>query len=313
MIIERYTPAMAAEWDAFVDISRNGTFLHRRGYMDYHAHRFADHSLVARDAAGGALLAVMPAHTAGTTLASHNGLSYGGWLMAPRHLQAAEMLELFRILLAHMRSHGLDELLYRPVPHIYHRQPAEDDLYALWRLGATPCAMGASSTIDLRDPLPPDRGMRGAINRAMRSDVAIGQSHRWADFWAILEEVLGARHDTRPVHTLEEIKLLHSRFPDRIRLYTASRGGRVLAGTVVYDTGRVVHTQYIAAGDEARRERLLPAIYSHIIQHDCAAARYFDFGVSTEQGGAVLNHPLDTHKYRMGGRCTVYPAFRLTL
>ena len=87
MTIERYTPAHAAEWDAFVDASRNGTFLHRRGYMDYHAHRFADHSLMARDHAG-RLLAVLPAHTSGTVLASHNGLSYGGWLMAPRRVTA---------------------------------------------------------------------------------------------------------------------------------------------------------------------------------------------------------------------------------
>ena len=42
-IVKRYTAGQQAEWDSFVDISRNGTFLHKRGYMDYHAHRFADH------------------------------------------------------------------------------------------------------------------------------------------------------------------------------------------------------------------------------------------------------------------------------
>ncbi|MDE6285663.1 MAG: GNAT family N-acetyltransferase, partial [Muribaculaceae bacterium] len=103
MTIERYTPAHAAEWDAFVEASRNGTFLHRRGYMDYHAHRFADHSLMARDHAG-RLLAVLPAHASGTVLASHNGLSYGGWLMAPRRVTAAVMLGKFGLLADHMRS-----------------------------------------------------------------------------------------------------------------------------------------------------------------------------------------------------------------
>ena len=39
---------MAREWDAFVGASKNGTFLLTRPYMDYHADRFTDHSLIAR-------------------------------------------------------------------------------------------------------------------------------------------------------------------------------------------------------------------------------------------------------------------------
>lgn len=313
MTIERYNPGLAAEWDAFVEASRNGTFLHLRGYMDYHAHRFADHSLMARDHAGH-LLAVLPAHTCGSTLASHNGLSYGGWLMAPRRVTAAVMLDIFGLLADHMRGEGLDELIYRPVPHIYHRQPAEDDLYALWRTGATICATGASSTIDLTAPSLLDRNSHNVINRASRSDVQFGPSEAWDEFWQLLTTVLAERHDVRPVHTLQEMELLHGRFPRNIRLYAATREGRMLAGMVVYDTGRVVHSQYIAAGDEARRERLLPALYHHVITAAAeGGARYFDFGISTEQGGLVLNDSLDVHKAQAGGRCTITQAYRLEI
>ena len=49
--IEPYTPAEASLWDATVETSRNGTFLLRRGYMDYHSHRFADRSLLVRECA----------------------------------------------------------------------------------------------------------------------------------------------------------------------------------------------------------------------------------------------------------------------
>lgn len=38
----RYTPALKAEWDAAVEASRNGTFLFRRDYLEYHADRFPD-------------------------------------------------------------------------------------------------------------------------------------------------------------------------------------------------------------------------------------------------------------------------------
>ncbi|MDE6109031.1 MAG: GNAT family N-acetyltransferase, partial [Muribaculaceae bacterium] len=114
-------------------------------------------------------------------------------------------------------------------------------------------------------------------------------------------------------HTLDEINLLRGRFPANIRLYAATREGRMLAGMVVYDTGRVVHSQYIAAGEEARRERLLPALYHHVITAARTTARYFDFGISTEQGGLVLNDSLDVHKAQAGGRCTICPAYRLEI
>ena len=31
-------------WDAFIDESKNGVFLFKRDYMDYHSHRFKDYS-----------------------------------------------------------------------------------------------------------------------------------------------------------------------------------------------------------------------------------------------------------------------------
>ena len=45
--IKRYSDGCKDEWDDFVRDSRNGTFLFMRGYMDYHADRFADFSLMA--------------------------------------------------------------------------------------------------------------------------------------------------------------------------------------------------------------------------------------------------------------------------
>ena len=45
--IIRYDASMAARWDEFVRMSRNGTMLHQRGYMDYHSARFKDCSLMA--------------------------------------------------------------------------------------------------------------------------------------------------------------------------------------------------------------------------------------------------------------------------
>jgi hypothetical protein len=46
MQIVRYHPSLKPRWDTFVAGSKNATFLFYRDYMDYHADRFCDHSLL---------------------------------------------------------------------------------------------------------------------------------------------------------------------------------------------------------------------------------------------------------------------------
>ncbi len=90
--LERYAPSRASIWDTFVDTSRNGTFLLTRPYMDYHADRFEDCSLMAYK--NGKLRAVLPANISGKTLHSHQGLTYGGWITPVSHFDANSMLAL---------------------------------------------------------------------------------------------------------------------------------------------------------------------------------------------------------------------------
>ena len=91
--IRRYSADSADEWNQFVATSKNGTFLFDRSYMDYHADRFHDHSLMFYR--GERLLAVLPAHADGDTLCTHRGLTYGGLVMSER-LTIAETMVLFR-------------------------------------------------------------------------------------------------------------------------------------------------------------------------------------------------------------------------
>lgn len=90
--IKRYSDGCKDEWDDFVRDSRNGTFLFMRGYMDYHADRFADFSLMAyRD---GRLHALLPAHCTATEFCSHRGLTYGG-VVTDEKMTVALMLSCF--------------------------------------------------------------------------------------------------------------------------------------------------------------------------------------------------------------------------
>ncbi len=311
--IEQYNAGLKAEWDDLVRRSRNATFLHERAYMDYHSDRFADCSLMARDDAG-RLLTVLPANREDAVLCSHRGLSYGGWLMPAKRVDAVVMLEVVQASVEWMKAHGIKEFVYKPVPHIYHRYPAEEDIYALWRAGARLTETSVSTTIDLTDPLPLDRGNKSGLRMAQRAGVAVGKSDQWEAYWRLLTDVLAERHEARPVHCIDEMRLLHSRFPDHIELYAATAGGRLLAGVVVYFTGTVAHSQYIAASAEGRDCHALTMLFEHLKGEAIArGCRYLDFGISTEEHGRVLNHGLVQQKSRLGGRATVTQVMALDI
>lgn len=302
--VRRYTEADKAEWNRFVAESKNGTFLFDRGYMDYHSDRFADASLmIYRD---GKLEGLLPANREGETLCSHRGLTYGG-LITGTAATAAGVVEAFEAMNAFLRSEGIRRVVYKAVPWIYHRVPAEEDLYALFRVcGARLVARDISSAILQPHRLKWHRDRRYGINRCRNHGVTIEQSDDYAAFWPVLADNLMRSHGARPVHSLDEIRLLSSRFPHNISLYVARLDGRVLGGTVLYLTPQVVHAQYISASPEGKALRVIDAIYHRILNYDYADCLYFDFGKSTEDCGRVLNESLIYQKEGFGGRGLCY-------
>ena len=310
--IMRYEGSMAARWDELVSSSRNGTFLHQRGYMDYHSDRFTDCSLVALRE--GKPCALLPACIDGDVLYSHRGLTYGGWLVPLKHFDATVMIEVMDAAVEWMGTHGIKRLVYKPVPHIYHRYPCEEDLYALFRHHAALVETNISTTIDLTCPLPLDRGNKSGANAARKAGIQVGPSDDWEGYWQLLSSLLDARYSTRPVHTLEEMRLLVSRFPDNIRLYTATLDGELLAGVVMYLSSPVAHCQYIGASPLGKDSKALTLLFDYLIGlHTELGYRYFDFGISNEDHGKYLNEGLVRQKSRLGGRGIVYNVFEINI
>ena len=303
--IVKYDGSMKGQWDEMVRNSRNGTFLHERGYMDYHSDRFTDCSLVAlRD---GKMCGLLPANIDGDTLWSHRGLTYGGWIVPLKHFDTTVMVEVMDAAIAWMQGNGLKRLVYKAVPHIYHRYPCEEDLYALFRHGSSLIETNISTTIDLTCPLPLDRGNKSGSNAARKAGIKTGQSDDWEGYWELLSSLLGERYGTRPVHTLEEIKLLVGRFPENIKLYTATLDGELLAGVVMYYSQPVAHCQYIGASPRGKDSKALTLLFDNLIKKSAEDGyRYFDFGISNEDHGRYLNEGLVRQKCRLGGRGIAY-------
>ena len=308
--VERYTADRQALWDSFVDNSRNGTFLHKRGYMDYHAHRFTDHSLMFYR--GEELVAIMPAHIKDGCFCSHNGLTYGGMLLSSE-TATATVLELFDAMKSHLiENTTATSIIYKPTPHIYHRYPCEEDLYALFRHGATLTERKVSSVIPLECPLP--IGGRRELTGKVKSSLHIVEDGDFATFWDILHERLLNRYNVAPVHNIEEITLLKERFPENIKLFSvADNNGNTLGGVVLFITDNVVHMQYSATTEEGRRLSALDYLYEELITNRFAGKKYFDFGISVEDGGRYLNNGLIAYKERLGGRAVVYDTYIIDL
>lgn len=311
--IERYTCDHNEMWDDAVRNSRNGTFMHLRGYMDYHSDRFSDFSLLALK--DDKILAVLPACLKGDVLYTHRGLTFGSWLVPLRHFDVTTMLEVWRQASSFLRDNGVAHIIYKPVPHIYHRYPCEEDLYAIFRAGGQLIESNISTVIDLDEVLPLDRGNRRNVNFALRNGVEVAESHDWKAYWLVLDSLLMEKYGRHPVHSLEEISLLQSRFPENIKLMVATAGGDLLAGVVVYYSGmEVAHCQYIASTERGRQLKALTLLFDHLIRETSQQGfRYFDFGTSNENGGLYLNEGLVQQKCRLGGRGIVYNTYKIDL
>lgn len=311
MIVERYRDADAVAWDAFVRASRNGTFQFERGYMDYHRDRFADHSLLVRDPEG-ELIAILPAHAVGDTIASHRGLSFGGLVVGPA-MKLPLFLRAFEAVLLALRGAGFAALEYKTVPHIYHRQPAEEDRYALFLLGARLVRRDGLSVVRREDRLPYQGRRARRIRKAIAAGVTAQLEADFGDYWELLTANLAQRFDATPVHTLAEIQLLGDRFPTNIRLNTARRQGELLAGVVTYETDRVAHAQYIAASPAGREVGALDLVFDHLLNDPARKQTYFDFGGSHEDGGLAVNTGLIDQKEGFGARSVAHDHYRIDL
>jgi hypothetical protein len=308
--VRPYDRRNAAMWNSFVAASKNGTFLFDRSYLDYHADRFADHSLVIRH--GSDVVALLPAHRDADTVHSHNGLTYGGFIVSDSMTTPA-MLEVFNASCAFLRSEGVTNFTYKTIPHIYHRQPAEEDRYALFRADAVLYRRDLLSTIDMDRRLPIQARRRRGAAKADRAGVQIAESTEWVPYWALLTAHLEQRYAVKPVHNVEEILRLHGHFPRNIRLFTAIHSDSLLGGIVIYETDTVAHLQYAAASADGLALGCLDRLFLYLLDVVFADKRWFDFGNSTERQGRHLNSGLIIQKEGFGGRAVAHDFYRISL
>lgn len=319
MRIEKYCQEHEELWEKFIFQCPMATFLHTRKFLSYHKDRFQDQSLLLF--AGEKLCGVLPAAVSNTderTIVSHPGITFGGVLHDGK-LLGEKMLKAFAVVAAHYQACGFTALVYKAVPYIYHKIPSSDDLYALFRMNAKLHRRDLSCCIGLKDQYKsyrePEAKMRNMLKKAGKAGLSIRESSCDVErVWEILSRNLQDKYGVRPVHSLDEIKLLLSLFPDNIRLITALVDGEVCAGTVLFNDNNVMHTQYLTTTARGSEVFALDALIQHCIKLACAEGfDYFDFGISNENEGKILNAGLYSFKAKHGGCGVVHDFYKINL
>lgn len=311
--IEKYSSEKEDIWNRFNKESKNSLFMFDRKYMDYHSDRFKDHSLLFYDE--DKLIAILPLSEHGEELKSHGGLTYGGFITDSKMKQHT-MNDCFETFISYAKENGFSKVTYKCIPHIYHNQPAEEDRFALFANGAQLVTVDVSTYVNLSSPLKMPKGRKAQISRAKREGVVIEELSSLEDFETFIElenAVLKERHEVTAVHTGSELKLLKDRLPENIHLFASMKDGNLIAGTVVYEYDQVIHTQYMAADEEARTIGALDLAVATVIEKYKNSKKWLDFGISTEHGKIYLNEGLCSQKEGFGGRTGVYEIWELKI
>lgn len=311
MYIKKYTENDKDIWDDFLKNCKNKHFFFHRDYMEYHKDRFIDFSLMVYDHKD-KLIALLPANIDNTTLYTHQGLTFGGFLVDDK-MKTEIMLDIFDCLKSFLKENGIKKLVYKCIPYIYHSKPSEEDRYALFINNAVLIRRDITSTIDLSIDIKYSKGRKWTINKAKKNNVCIMKSDNIKGFWEMLENVLSKQHDAKPVHSYNEILDLINKYPDNIKLYLAMQDNLILSGALLYENNNIVHTQYLANSDLGREIGSLDLLIDYLVKNIYSDIKFFDFGISNENQGRVLNTGLIAQKEGFGGRAVAHDFYEMEI
>lgn len=295
--IIKYNSSYKEIWNTFVSTSKNGLFFFDRGFMEYHSDRFQDHSLLIFN--NNKLISVFPANESDKEIISHGGLTFGSLILS-HYIKASEVLGIFDEIKKYYSELSFNKIIYKAVPHIFHKYPSEEDLYALFRNSAELFRRDISSVIEIAKQIRFSETKRQLIRKCEEKEILVIENNNFREYWSLLTKVL-QKFDAKPVHSVEEIASLKEKFPDNIRLFEARKDTTLLAGIILFDFGNVVHTQYMAASQEGRKLGALDFI-NYTLLSEFKDRKYYSFGISTENQGKFLNEGLIQQKENMGAR-----------
>jgi hypothetical protein len=292
-----------AIWNAFVKQAKNATFLFDRDFMEYHQDRFDDFSLLIfkKDK----LVAVLPANRVGETLFSHQGLTYGGLVLLPNSKLEA-VINILRSVLEYLNENGIVKLVLKAIPSIYCDYASDEIDYLAFICQGKVIMKNNIAVIALKNKLLFSKSRRECINRGKKNSLIIKEETCLDTFWnELLIPNLNEKYASKPVHTIEEIMFLKTKFPENIRHFNVYYGEALVCGTTLFVTAKVAKAQYLAGCDKNNALGSIDFLYDFLIKEVAKDKLFFDFGPSHEDNGLKIVKNINFWKESFGSHSVV--------
>lgn len=301
--IRKYHQNDYSIWNDFVVQAKNATFLFHRDFMEYHKDRFEDFSLLIYE--GEKLRAILPANKKENAVYSHQGLTYGGLVFLSK-LKAENVASILDEVLSFLKENQIKTFYYKPIPDFYFLEGNKEIEFFLLKRGAVLEQKEMNLAVNLSTTLKISKSKMKHFRRIENLDLDIVEEQEFNPFWEkVLEPRLLEKHNTKPVHSKEEITLLQSKFPKNIKQYSAYRNDEIIAGITIFETKNVVKSQYGATSKMGEEFRALDFLFINLIhKYKRKGKHFFDMGIVGEDNESGYNNGLLNQKEELG--CTVY-------
>ena len=300
--VKLYKPTDKTIWDNFV-LNNSISFLFQRDFMDYHNDRFKDFSLmIYKDES---LVVLFPANKDEDCVHSHQGLTYGD-LILNKALDKETIKFIYKVILAFLEDNDIKELRIKSLPTFYANDRVEMLNLTKELLNAKLYRKDQVLAIDYNVPYTIHKTKLKNYRKNQQKGFVIHEVDDFSVFWnKVLTPRLLEKHNTKPVHSLEEIELLNTRFPDKIRQFNIYLEGEILAGITIFDKGKVVKSQYGATTNRGEKERALEYLFLHLIyKYKDLGKEFFSMGTVTDNNELGYNKGLLKQKQELG--CSIY-------
>ncbi|EGV42561.2 GNAT family N-acetyltransferase [Bizionia argentinensis JUB59] len=309
--VVKYSDIYHEVWDIFMAKAKNGTFLFNRDFMEYHQDRFQDASVLVFK--NEILIAVFPANQVKKKIFNHQGLTYGG-LVYTSKIKFLTVLDIFKSVLQFYESQAFDTLELKLQPSIYSAVPNGEMDYLMFLLDAQLIRRDMLAVVKISDEILFSKNRKEGVKRGIKNKLVVKNDNLFDDFWnSILIPNLKNRHQTDPVHSLNEIKQLHKLFPDNIKQFNVYKNEKLVAGTTIFVTNQVAHSQYISGDSDKNKLGSLDFLHDYLLKTVFINKPYFDFGISNESQGKQVNSGLQYWKEGFGARAITQDFYSLPI
>ena len=293
MRIERFNSANRLVWDKWIRDCR-APFYFLRSYIDYHGSRFIDHSMMFYDE--DEMVGLIPAIQEGSTIHSHKGLSYGGWIGHNIHNEI-----LIDSIKEHCENQGIESIIYRPQPTFYgvNSENLHDSMEVF--------SEKLTFIIPLSQPLNINTNRKRNLKKSDHLEVK--HMVDVDSFYSMLYNEMMERHKTSPIHTKEDLVYLCRSFPDNIKIFAARHKENV--GYIMTFLFRdVIKCQYIVSDEMGYKHEAITQIVIFLAEHFKHSHMYLDLGAATDEHGN-FKESLARFKRSLGAEEKVVSTYQL--